>query len=327
MKAFDEMVNVVFFGEKDREAIPTIDGKIYSVYVQEFFHKGISALEKPFNILTNHFFYQNKLNKEGREVGKMMRETQEAMGKFYKKRLIHSKKNGFGNNLMDLLIKKDQEMIKAGKPDQVFTPKTIATTTRALYLAGYDTSKGNSSIGLCWLSRNPELQSKLREAFQTLGEPEDGTIDLSSSDFVNLFLMENLRRFGPAYKTIPRVCLKTCKLGKYTIRKGTTLELDLGRIHSNPNTFEDPFEFKAERFENLSLRDLRRSNKYIPFLAGKRGCIGQYLGESVVKIVLKTVLNRFELGVPEDRVGKDLNLVVGFGLDIEDVKVKLRLIK
>ena len=328
IKAFDEMVNVVFFGVTDREAIPTIDGKIYSVYVQEFFHKGISSMKKPFNILTKHFFYLNKLNSDGMQVEKMRLRMEDEMGKFYKKRLSSSFDKGLGNNLMDILIKKDQEMIKAGKPDEVFSTKIMANTTRAFYIAGYDTSKANSSIGLCWLSRNQELQSKLRAAFRRLGTfQEDGTIDLNSSDFVNKFVMENLRRFGPAQKTLPRLCLKTCKLGKYTIKKGTTLELDLGRIHSNPNSFEDPFEFKAERFESLSMREMRRKNKFLPFSAGRRGCIGQYLGECVIKIVLKTVLDRFELQVPEDRIEKDLSLTVGLTMDIEDIKLKFRLIK
>ena len=328
-QAFDQMVNVVFFGETDRDSIPTIDGKIYSVYVQEFFHKGISAMRKPFNVLTKHFFYLNKLNKDGREIQKMMLKTQEEVGKFYKIRLSSSQKKGLGTNLMDILIKKDQEMINAGKPDQVFSPKIIVNTTRAFYIAGYDTSKSNSSIGLCWLSRNPGLQSKLREAFQSLDQAQDGgPIDLTSSEYVNQFAMENLRRFGPAYKTLPRLCLKTCKLGKYTIRKGTTLEIDLGRIHTNPESFKDPFDFKPERFEDQAkAKDMRRNNKFIPFLAGRRGCIGQYLGECVVKIVLKTVLSRFELDVPEERKGEDLAMPIGFTMDVEDVKLRLRLIK
>ena len=328
-EAFDEMVNVVFFGETDKDAIPTIDGKMYSVFIQELSLKGIAAMKKPFNILTKHFFYFNKLNKDGREIQKMILKTQEEMGKFYKKRLSSSQKRGLGTNLMDILIKKDQEMINAGKPDQVFTPKTIANTTRAFYIAGYDTSKSNSSIGLCWLSRNPEVQSKLRDAFKTLDQAQNGgSIDLNSSEYVNEFTMENLRRFGPAYKTIPRLCLKTCKLGKYTIRKGTTLQIDLQRIHSNPESFKDPFEFKSERFEDLTkAKGLRRKNKFIPFLAGRRSCIGQYLGECVVKIVLKTVLDRFELGIPEDRKGKDLGLNVRFTLEAEDVKLNLRLLK
>ena len=327
IKAFDEMINVVFFGEKDRDAIPTLDGKMYSVYAQEFFNKGISALKNPFNILTKHFFYLNKLNSDGRQMAKMKLKMEDEMGKFYQKRLSSSFEKGLGNNLMDILIKKDQEMIKAGKPDEVFNAKIMASTTRAFYIAGYDTSKGNSSIGLCWLSRNPELQSKLRDAFHTLEEPEDGAIDLNSSDFVNNFIKENLRRFGPGQKTLPRLCLKTCKLGKYTIRKGTTLELDLGRIHSNPESFKDPFEFNPERFESLRMREMRRKNKFLPFGAGSRGCLGQYLGECVVKIVLKTVLDRFELQVPEDRIGKDMSLTVGLTMDIEDIKLKLRLIK
>ena len=328
IKAFDEMVNVVFFGETDRGSIPTIDGKMYSVYVQEFLHKGIAAMKKPFNILTKHFFYLNKLNGDGREFEAMRLKMENEMARFYNKRLRSSQKKGLGTNLMDILIKRDQEMLRAGKPEEVFSPKIIANTTRAFYVAGYDTSKGNSSIGLSWLSRNPEVQSKLRAELKNLQKTRNGSfVDLNSSKFVNNFVMENLRRFGPAQKTLPRLCLKTCKLGKYTVRKGTTLEVDLGRIHTSPDSFKNPFEFDSERFESLDMRELRRKSKFIPFSSGRRGCIGQYLGECVLKIVFKTVLERFELRVPDDRKGKDLRLNVG-GLtsDIEDVKVELRLI-
>ena len=328
IKAFDEMVNVVFFGETDRDAIPKIDGKIYSVYVQEFFHKGIFSMRKPLNILTKHFFFLNKLNSDGREFENMRLRMQKEMGKFYRKRLVASQEKGLGNNLMDILIKRDQEMINKGKPDGVFSAKIMANTTRAFYIAGYDTSKGNSSIGLSWLSRNQELQSKLRDAFKSLAtSTETDFFDFNSSDFVNNFVMENLRRFGPVQKTLPRRCLKTCKLGKYTIKKGTTVELDLGRIHTKTDPFKEPFEFNPGRFENLSMRDMRRKSQFLPFSAGRRSCIGQYLGECVIKIVLKTVLERFELRVPEDRIGKDLSLRLGFTLDVVDLKLKLRLIK
>ena len=64
-------------------------------------------------------------------------------------------------------------------------------------------------------------------------------------------------------------------LGDYLIPAGTSVALMLYGMHRSPQVFEDPDEFKPERF----FRENRHQNpfSYLPFSAGVRNCIGSSL--------------------------------------------------
>ena len=307
-EAFDEMVNVILFGcvssakkgdntpQDKLPDIPTIDGKLFSVYTQDFLLQSIKAMRNPFNVLTGYFFLKHRLLKEGRNVERMRMRLEIATNDFYEARKAQAEETGFGVNIIDLMIQLNQRLEEEGRLDEVMDARTIADNARIFYLAGYDTSKTNSSIAILNLAGNPSLQDRLRTEFRDLQRGHDDHIlNFQASDYVENFLKENLRRYGPAVQSLPRVCTKTCKLGKYTIRKGTRVQLEFGRVHMDENQYEAPFEFDAERFKEGKFGAARRQHKYLPFSAGKRACLGQYLGECLVKIVIKTVIERFEV--------------------------------
>lgn len=56
------------------------------------------------------------------------------------------------------------------------------------------------------------------------------------------------------------------------MKKGTLVAVDLYHRMLDPNEFEDPLEFRPERWlENPGIKD---PFNYIPFSAGYTGCIG-----------------------------------------------------
>ena len=67
-------------------------------------------------------------------------------------------------------------------------------------------------------------------------------------------------------------------------------------VQYQPAFFKDPYKFTPERYTEEAIKSLPFT-KNIPFSHGKRGCMGKYLAEIMVKlIVLETVKNfKFEL--------------------------------
>lgn len=77
--------------------------------------------------------------------------------------------------------------------------------------------------------------------------------------------------------------LHPCSLSKLTVcitvdkylPQGTTIALPILAIGHSPHSFEEPFEFRPERFEATE-RTQANAFDNVPFSAGPRNCIGTY---------------------------------------------------
>ena len=63
--------------------------------------------------------------------------------------------------------------------------------------------------------------------------------------------------------------------GGYKLPAGTQINIFIYAMHHDPDLFPKPEEFIPERFENE--HKSFHPFAYIPFSAGPRNCIGQYL--------------------------------------------------
>ncbi|EKG09542.1 Cytochrome P450 [Macrophomina phaseolina MS6] len=59
---------------------------------------------------------------------------------------------------------------------------------------------------------------------------------------------------------------------QWSIPKGTPVGMSAYFMHTDPDVYPDPFEFRPERW--LGDVDPRMYRNYVPFTKGSRGCLG-----------------------------------------------------
>lgn len=79
---------------------------------------------------------------------------------------------------------------------------------------------------------------------------------------------------------------------------GCSILMSQWAMHRNPKYFEDPEEFKPERWKNDLEKRLPRG-VYFPFADGPRICIGKGFAQMEAVLLLATIAQKFQLMVPD----------------------------
>jgi cytochrome P450 len=92
--------------------------------------------------------------------------------------------------------------------------------------------------------------------------------------YLDGFVNEVLRVYGPAQGIIFRECEKDIQVGDLFIKKGVKVGMGTIYNHFNPKYYPEPFLIKPERWiENPP----KEPYVFTPFSTGPRGCIGKHL--------------------------------------------------
>jgi cytochrome P450 len=136
-------------------------------------------------------------------------------------------------------------------------------------LAGHETT----AMALMWtwylLARNPPVEARLHAELEAA--PERITLEtLAQLPYTALVFQEAMRLYPPAL-AFARRPKENIELAGYAIPKGTSIILSPYITHRNPNYFEDPLEFRPERWEAYSGPKFA----YFPVGGGAKMCIGE----------------------------------------------------
>eukprot|EP00257_Ricinus_communis_P000201 XP_002509601.2 flavonoid 3',5'-hydroxylase 1 [Ricinus communis] len=139
--------------------------------------------------------------------------------------------------------------------------------------------------------------------------------------YLDAVVKETLRLHPALPLLVPRRTSQPCELGGYTIPKGTTIFLNVYAIHRDPQFWDNPLEFRPERFLNninAGNFDFSGNNfQYLPFGSGRRVCAGLPLGEKMLMYQVATFLHSFNWKLPNDT---ELELSDKHGIVIKKLK-------
>jgi cytochrome P450 len=153
--------------------------------------------------------------------------------------------------------------------------------------AGHETT----ATGLAWamerLLRTPRVLTRLRDSLADGDEYLDATV------------RETLRA-RPVIVDVARKLTEPNAIGSYELPAGTFVMAAIAALHYREDLFPRPNEFRPERF----LEGKADTYAWIPFGGGVRRCIGAAFAEYEMRIVLRAILERAELSVPDPKPEK-----------------------
>ena len=189
-------------------------------------------------------------------------------------------------------------------------------------MGGTDTASTAVEWAIAELLNNPEMMNKVQDELQKVvgSNNEVEEFHLPQLTYLDAVLKETLRLHPPLPLGGPRTPSQSTTVGGYIIPKGTTIFLNLWAIQRDPNIWENPLEFRPERFldsSNAGKFDLTGNNfSFLPFGSGRRVCPGITLAEKMSKLMIASFLHLF-----------DWRLTAGANMDLSDkfgivVKIK-----
>ncbi|CAH0668855.1 unnamed protein product [Spodoptera exigua] len=159
---------------------------------------------------------------------------------------------------------------------------------------GHDTTTSGISYVLYCLSKRRHIQDKIYEELQTIFgddmERDPTYQELSQMKYLELVIKESMRLYPPV-PIIERCITKDCEIGGLKLVKGTSVILNIYQIQRQPDMFEDPLEFRPERFEE----SLKNPFSFLAFSAGPRNCIGQKFAMMELKITISEIVKHFHI--------------------------------
>ncbi|MCL7036877.1 hypothetical protein MKW94_025422 [Papaver nudicaule] len=210
--------------------------------------------------------------------------------------------------LIDVLL-----LLQRTEPD-FYSDRMIRGLIGVLISAGTDTSAGTMEWALSQLLNNPEILKKVqREIDMEVGR--DRLIkesDLSKLPYLHAIILETLRMYPPGALLTPHESSEDCVVGGYDIPRGTMLFVNIWVIQNDPESWDEPHEFRPERFINTE--GVREGFKLMPFGSGRRVCPGDGLAMRVIGLALGSLIQCLEW---ERANGEELvDLTEGTGLTL-----------
>ncbi|XP_063537295.1 cytochrome P450 6B6-like [Cydia strobilella] len=214
--------------------------------------------------------------------------------------LIESKKKG-------LMTGESIEHMKTDGTPEVSSlemdEELMAAQVFIFFAAGFETSSSATSFTLHQLAYNPDVQKKVQEEIDRVLAEHNKKLSydaVKEMTYLDWTFKEGMRMF-PSLGFLIRECSRKYTIPEtdVTIDEGVRILVPLQALHMDPKYFEDPDEFRPERFSQEEFNSVQKSI-YLPFGVGPRACIGERLGLMQSLAGLAAILSKFTvLPAPE----------------------------
>ncbi|KGN59913.1 cytochrome P450 CYP82D47 [Cucumis sativus] len=182
----------------------------------------------------------------------------------------------------------------------------IKATCLNVILGGFDTTAVTMSWALSLLLNNENALKKAQhELDEQVGrERQVKETDLKNLPYLQAIVKETLRLHPPGPLLVPRESIEDCTIGSYHIPKGTRLIVNAQKLQKDPHVWDDPCEFRPERFiTNQKNFDVRGQNpQLIPFGNGRRICPAISFALQMIHLTLANLLHGFKIGRPSQEL-------------------------
>jgi cytochrome P450 len=179
-----------------------------------------------------------------------------------------------------LLLARDED-------GQAMTDQELRDELVTLLLAGHETTATSVAWAIERLVRHPEKLARV------VAEIDAGEND----DYMQALIAETLR-VRPVVPLVVRTLQAPLRVGARELPAGARVAPSIYLTNRNPSVYDEPAEFRPERFlEGAGGRDINPYS-WIPFGGGIRRCIGASFATLEMKLILQTMLSELEPSLP-----------------------------
>ena len=187
-----------------------------------------------------------------------------------------------------------QLLIEAKYDDgSTMTDEQIRDEVMTVFLAGHETTVNALSWTWYLLMKNPESAQKLNEESNQFETKNPGFYDIPNLKYGYWVMNESMRIYPPV-PAIGRGAAESEEVNGYFIKANTITLINIAGLHHHPAHWENPFEFKPERFENF---DMKGENRFVfmPFGGGPHICIGNNFAMMEMQLINTILSARVEM--------------------------------
>jgi cytochrome P450 len=159
---------------------------------------------------------------------------------------------------------------------------------QTLLLAGHSTTAVALSWALYFLAQEPRILARLRLDLAALG-PDPSPEAVARTPLLEAVCHETLR-LRPALSAVMRRLQRPLRVLDYDLPAGMGVGALVLWLHQNPQIYPEPERFWPERFLGKTYSPF----EYVPFGGGHRRCVGAALALYEMKLVLGTLLPRYD---------------------------------
>nr|QHG62887.1 angelicin synthase [Kitagawia praeruptora] len=216
------------------------------------------------------------------------------------------------NNFVSILLE-----IQKGDAGFSIDRECIKSLILDMIAAGTETTSTTLEWIIAALLKNPDIMFKLQSEVREIGKGKPKILegDLAKMKYLKAVMKESMRLYITAF-LVPREARQDVKLMGYDIRSGTQVLINAWAIARDPSLWDNPEEFRPERFLNSPIDYKGLHYEYLPFGAGRRGCPGIHFAMAVNELAVANLVHKFDFELPNGEKLQDLDMTGVTGLSL-----------
>ncbi|KAI3877098.1 hypothetical protein MKX03_027624 [Papaver bracteatum] len=222
---------------------------------------------------------------------------------------------GDEQDFINVLLSIAEQQLPGDDPDLVIKTMILDTVS-----AGVDTVSKTLSWTLSLLLNHPQVLKTAKEEIDMhVGRDrhvEDS--DIPRLVYINAIIKETMRLY-PNLSLIDRYTSEECEVAGYHVPAGGRIILNLWKIQRDPSVWQNPLEFKPERFlsnddnNNKVNMDFKgQKSELLPFGIGRRICAGMLSALQVMHLVVPRLIHGFDMKAVSADGKMDMTEIPGF---------------
>ncbi|NJP09035.1 MAG: cytochrome P450 [Leptolyngbyaceae cyanobacterium RU_5_1] len=179
---------------------------------------------------------------------------------------------------------------------QAMTDEELRDELLTILFAGHETTATILAWAFYQIHQQTDVREKLLHELDSLGE-NPNPMEIAHLSYLTAVCQETLRLYPVLPSIFARITKSPMKIAGYRFDAETVLLPSIYLVHSREDLYPEPHQFRPERF----LERQYSPSEYFPFGGGNRRCLGYALAQLEIKLVLATVVSKYQLALANDK--------------------------